>query len=87
MDFNKARLNPSAEFRHPDEVVSEAGLTKDQKLEILQQWEYDVREMEVAEDENMQGGSRVALRDVLNALDQVEPNREQPSSPNKQSYH
>ncbi|MCW8196412.1 hypothetical protein F6455_16585 [Proteobacteria bacterium 005FR1] len=84
MDFNQAKLNPASEFRHPAEVVSEPSFTKDQKLAVLRQWEYDVREMEVAEDENMQGGSRVALRDVLNALDEVDPDREEQSSPNKQ---
>ncbi len=86
MDFNAAKLNPSAVFKHPRDVVAESTLTQEQKVAVLRQWEYDAREMEVAEEENMRGGDApVELGDVLAALDQVAPNREAgESSPNKQ---
>lgn len=86
MDFNEAKLNPSAVFKHPADVVAEPTLTPEQKVAVLRQWEYDAREMEVAEEENMRGGdASVKLGDVLAALDQVAPNREhRESSPNKQ---
>lgn len=86
MDFNQAKLNPSAVFNRPADVLSESTLSREQKIQILRQWEYDAREMEVAEEENMQGGaSNVKLGDVLAALDQIAPNREDgDSSPNKQ---
>lgn len=86
MDFNEAKLNPSAVFDHPADVVAEATLTQEQKVEVLRQWEYDAREMEVAEEENMRGGdAQVKLGDVLQALDEIAPNRENgDSSPNKQ---
>ncbi|MEX1032767.1 MAG: hypothetical protein WDZ30_05365 [Cellvibrionaceae bacterium] len=76
MDFEEAKLNPSAVFDRPADVVAEAGLSREQKLAVLRQWEYDAREMEVAEEENMRGGAnRVKLADVLAALDEVDPNR------------
>lgn len=84
MDFNEAKLDPSSAFDRPADVVTEAGLSREQKIEILRQWEYDAREMDVAEEENMQGTSRVELSDVLEALDKIDPDREEHTSPNKQ---
>lgn len=84
MDYNEAKLNPAAAFDRPADVLGESSLSREQKIEILRQWEYDAREMDVAEEENMQGGSRVELADVLNALDRIDPDREERTSPNKQ---
>jgi hypothetical protein len=38
MDFEKAKLNPAAVFKSPQEVVSIQELSREQKIEILQQW-------------------------------------------------
>lgn len=84
MDFNEVKLDPSAAFQRPADVLAESSLTREQKIEVLRQWEYDAREMDVAEEENMQGRSGVELSDVLEALDQIDPDREERSSPNKQ---
>jgi hypothetical protein len=53
IDIKKALLNPSAEFKRPDEVVRSTELTRDQKIEVLKRWEYDLRELQVAEEESM----------------------------------
>ena len=55
MDFEKAKLNPATVFNSPQEVVSNQELSREQKIEILRQWEQDARLMEVAEEENMPG--------------------------------
>jgi hypothetical protein len=55
MDFEKAKLNPAAVFKSPQEVVSIQELSREQKIEILRRWEQDARLMEVAEEENMPG--------------------------------
>jgi hypothetical protein len=38
MDFEKAKLNPAAVFKSPQEVVSSQELSREQKIEILGQW-------------------------------------------------
>jgi hypothetical protein len=55
MDFEKAKLNPAAVFKSPQEVVSIQELSREQKIEILRRWEQDARLMEVAEEESMPG--------------------------------
>ncbi len=51
MDVNKAMLDPTMAFKDPKDVVANVGLTRDQKIEILRRWEYDARQLEVAEEE------------------------------------
>lgn len=64
----RALLDPASVFADPDEVVRAEDIPDSQKIEILRRWEYDVREQEVAEEENMPGGPRIGLRRVLRAL-------------------
>ena len=51
IDVKKAMLNPPAVFKDPKDVVANDVLTRDQKIEILRRWEYDARQLEVAEEE------------------------------------
>ena len=72
MDLEKAKLNPAAVFKSPQEVVSSQELSRQQKIEILQRWEQDATLMEVAEEEGMPGPQPKLLqpiRDALHALD------------------
>jgi hypothetical protein len=70
IDVKKALLDPSAVFRAPDEVVETKLLNREQKIEILRRWEYDVRELQVADEESMTAPrpERVTLDAVLKAL-------------------
>lgn len=68
MDIEKALFNPGNTFTHPDEILSEQTLTREQKIKILRRWEYDARELEVAEEENMGGGPPSLLGDISKAL-------------------
>ena len=68
MDYEKAKLNPAAVFKNPQEIVSSGELSRDQKIEILQQWEQDARLMEVAEEESMSGGQPKLLQPIREAL-------------------
>lgn len=52
-DFDRAMRDPKSCFDEPHDVVADDSLSKDQKVKILQQWEYDARELSVAEEENM----------------------------------
>ena len=84
MDLEKAKLNPAAVFKSPQEVVSSQELSREQKLEILRRWEQDAMSMEVAEEEGMPGPQPKLLqpiREALHALDHW-PDTEH-SSPSK----
>jgi hypothetical protein len=59
-DPQRAIADPAAVFDDPEQVLG-AQLTREQKLAILRRWEYDMRELSVAEDENMGGGESSAM--------------------------
>ncbi len=65
---SEAIRDPSRYFNHPLDVCHSAAFSHAEKIKILRRWEYDAREMEVAEEENMSGGSFVHLDEVLKAL-------------------
>ncbi|PIW26816.1 MAG: hypothetical protein COW30_13090 [Rhodospirillales bacterium CG15_BIG_FIL_POST_REV_8_21_14_020_66_15] len=67
-DLEKALLNPEAAFGTPEAVVEHDGLTKAQKIDILQRWEYDAKETCVAVEEGMPGGQSDVLGRILLAL-------------------
>ena len=67
-DINKVMNDPSTYFKSPNDICNEESLTNDQKIKILRQWEYDALELEVAEEENMSGGSPDMLHEILEAL-------------------
>jgi hypothetical protein len=70
VNVEKALLNPSTIFKQPRDVVERGDLSRDQKIEILRRWEYDIRELQVADDESMTAKepSAITLDVVLNAL-------------------
>jgi len=86
VDFQSALQDPASAFANPDDVLQLGHLTRPQKIEILRRWEFDSRELEVAEEENMTGGagpSRLsAVRKALIALGAGDGNG--PSAPTKQ---
>lgn len=70
IDLQKALLDPSSVFKLPGDVVS-SNLSKEQKIKILKRWEYDERELGVAEEENMIGKRPILLHEVLEALNSL----------------
>ena len=68
MDLEKAKLNPAAVFKSPQEVVSSQELSREQKIEILRRWEQDAMSMEVAEEEGMPGAQPKLLQSIRAAL-------------------
>ena len=62
-------------YCEPNQVLQDGSLTQEQKMEILKQWEYDARELEVAEEENMAGNASSMLREVHLALLELEGGR------------
>ncbi len=43
-------------FEHPENIVAARDLSAEQKVKLLQDWEYDLRLMLVASEENMTAG-------------------------------
>ncbi len=79
--IERALLDPSTVFACPRDVVASSGISDAQKIEMLRRWEYDVREEEVAQEENMAGDMPVTLSHVLDALNQLgaHPGHDHPS--------
>ena len=82
VDIDKALVDPALVFKAPEEVLADNELSREQKIKILQRWEYDVRELQVAEEEGMEGPQPVTLDVVLRALRAL---ARIPSDPRRQS--
>lgn len=80
-EINKMFQNPADVFRSPNEILQKQDLSVKQKIEILKRWEYDERELAVAEEENMTGGPPGKLADILKALQQLEANNHSKEAP------
>lgn len=65
--MERAMHDPAAVFAHPEDVV-DARLTNQQKIAILNDWAYDARELEVAEEEGMVGTTESSLHQILLSL-------------------
>lgn len=68
IDLDKALLDPASVFKTPDEVLQSEELSREQKIDILRRWEYDARELAVAEEESMLGSDSDILDQILRAL-------------------
>ena len=85
IDVEKALLDPGLVFKTPGDVLANNQLTRAQKIEILRRWEYDVRELQVADEEGMEGPEPVTLDAVLDALRTLgAPEDTEHSAPTKQ---
>lgn len=71
MDMERALTDPSSVFSHPEDILQERALSRDEKLRILRRWEYDARQLQVAEEENMGGGPPNRLDEVLSVLQRL----------------
>ncbi len=76
--FDEVQKDVAANFATPGAILGDSELEPRQKVKLLQQWEYDLRQMLVASEENMtdqtaaQGGSAELLRKVRKALAALE---------------
>ena len=88
IDLERALLVPSSVFKTPEEVLQSEELSREQKIEILRRWEYDARELQVAEEENMIGSNSDILDLIMRALlrldEQAEMERLERSGSSKQ---
>jgi len=61
----------------PRQLVQRDDLSREDKIALLREWEQDLREQMVAEEENMTGSSALAsdLSDILAALEELHAER------------
>lgn len=64
--------DPTKEYSHPMDVVRDSGLDADEKRRILESWKKDAELLSKAQDENMAGGERPQLQDVVLAIQELE---------------
>lgn len=61
----KALIDPASVFHNPMSVVAEDTLSTECKIEILKRWEYDAREIQVADEEGFPARKPGALLDAV----------------------
>lgn len=59
LDLEKALLDPSSQFKKPNDVLQCKEISRQDKIKILRRWVYDLNEIAVAEEENMRGETDV----------------------------
>jgi hypothetical protein len=87
LDVKKALLDPSEVFKCPDDILHNRDLSRQQKIDILRRWEYDLRQLQVADDESMTAPKPepVGLENVLKCLRELgAPADVERSAPTKQ---
>lgn len=74
IDIERAKLNPSECFGRPNDVITTKGLERNQRIDILRQWECDARQLEVATEENMDAANSAPnwLQEIHKALHALE---------------
>ena len=84
VDFEKALADPAAAFATPAAIVEAAALSKEQKVALLRQWEYDESQLAVATEEGMPGNGRSRLQEIAAALAALDPEGDDRAAPSKQ---
>jgi hypothetical protein len=74
--FDKLVADVSQHFSTPEALLADERLTRDQKLALLRQWEYDLNLLQVATEENMTsdsspGANAEQLREVHAAAEKL----------------
>jgi len=82
-EIKRAFLDPTDVFATPEEVVAREDISREDRYEILKRWEYDARELEVAEEENMPSDKPDLLGRILDAIRALgidhDPDRDPPT--------
>jgi uncharacterized membrane protein YukC len=71
----------SEQYAHPEDILKDERLDRDRKIQLLKEWEQDLRQLMVASEENMSGNvtgqPAESLKAVHNALEALEPHDDQ----------
>lgn len=69
--FERALSNVKSEFDSPTAITNAPDLNHDEKVKLLQEWDYDLRLMMVASEENMPAENARADTKVADLLQEV----------------
>ena len=61
----QAMLDPASVFLNPMAIVGDGYLANDQKIELLRRWEYDAREIQVADEEGFPAREPGSMLDAI----------------------
>ena len=67
-DLTELTSRPASYFASPMELAKSTRLQTSAKLAALKEWEFDVRQLEVATEENMGAAQRTTLQEVHEAM-------------------
>jgi hypothetical protein len=85
INLRQALVDPESVFSSPQAVLLDTEISRDQKITILKHWGYDVREVFVAEEENMQGKDVLTTFEaILAALQTLDAQEDEDPPPTKQ---
>lgn len=71
--YKAAGGKTSADYESPEQLVADPDLTRDEKISILRNWEYDARELAVATEEGMGQDDAGLLGRILVCLHELRP--------------
>jgi len=54
-DVESKKTNPSAAYNHPEEILSDTALNREQKIEILREWYYDAMRLQESDSRKHDG--------------------------------
>ena len=66
--YEEVRQDVAKAFKRPEDIAQSSGLSRDQKIELLEQWELDLRELMVATEENMPGTEPGKTAELLSSV-------------------
>lgn len=71
--YQEALMDPHVIYHYPKDVLADTSLSRNQKINVLKQWQIDAKSLLVADEENMAGAdlSENMLSRVMRALDQL----------------
>ena len=78
------QLDPASAFASPTALLECTTLADEQKIDLLHRWYYDAVEIAVAEEEGMPVRDSDLVREILQALEQLEPIDVEHTGPSKQ---
>jgi len=85
--LEKVKQDVSKAFAKPQDIVNASNLSSQQKIELLKEWELDLRELMVASEENMPGTAAghtaELLRNVRQLLTRLGASEKEPAAVNK----
>ena len=71
-ELKQALANPVAVFVMPRDVVLHPALSREQKIDVLRQWEHDVRMLQARNEEIMADAAQELLSEIRDSLHELD---------------